>query len=274
VQRQRMRAFGRFVVACMVLPAAACAQTSASTAQSAKEPSAAPPYEVATIKPVNPKGGSFGPTVYPNGRLFIGSASLKMLVGLALHADEYQITGGPEWASTERYDVNVLPPASSTGETATTNPHYTLSERERKMLQAVLADRFGLVFHRATRDGAVYILTLGSGKLTLEDTQHKDAEPGSFLFVRGEIADGELRGRNASMSKLAHEMKYYLERPVVDETGLTGSYDFWVKPFDPENRDVSVAVFGALQRLGLKLKAGRGPVETVVIDKATRPTEN
>ena len=44
------------------------------------------------------------------------------------------------------------------------------------------------------------------------------------------------------MAKLAYEMKYYLQRPVVDKTGLTGSYDFWVKPFDPENKDVSVAM--------------------------------
>jgi uncharacterized protein (TIGR03435 family) len=269
-----MRDFGGFAAVCMVLSASALAQTSTSTGHAAKEHTGSPPYEVATIKPVDPRGGSFGPTVYPNGRLFVGSGSLRMLIGLALNVDEYQITGGPDWGSTERYDVNILPPASSTGETATTKPHYTLSERERNMLQAVLADRFGLVFHRTTRDGAVYILTLGSGKLALEDTQRKDAEPGAFLFVRGEIADGELRGRNASMAKLAYEMKYYLQRPVVDKTGLTGSYDFWVKPFDPENKDVSVAVFGALQRLGLKLKAGRGPVETVVIDKVAKPTEN
>jgi uncharacterized protein (TIGR03435 family) len=65
-----------------------------------------------------------------------------------------------------------------------------------------------------------------------------------------------------------------LRLPVLDRTGLTGGYDFHLPPADPENRDMTSAVFDAMHRLGLDLKRGKGPIDTLVVDHVERPSEN
>ena len=81
-------------------------------------------------------------------------------------------------------------------------------------------------------------------------------------------------GENVSMEYLAKRLSVFLDRPIRDRTGLTGSYDFDLAPYDPTNRDVPSAVVGAVNRLGLKLKAGKGPIDMIVVDSVTRPTAN
>ena len=80
-----------------------------------------------------------------------------------------------------------------------------------------------------------------------------------------------IEGIHASMSDLAFCMTYGFGRPVVDETGIKGIYDFTVE-YSPEE---GPSIFTALQdQLGLRLETRRGPVETLVIDHAERPNEN
>jgi uncharacterized protein (TIGR03435 family) len=61
---------------------------------------------------------------------------------------------------------------------------------------------------------------------------------------------------------------------VLDQTGLTGAYDFHLPPVDPENHDYNAAIFDAMHRLGLELKRGKGPVETMAIDHIEKPSAN
>lgn len=233
---------------------------------------AVPRFEAATIKPIRPEGGGeYGLEVLPSGRLKFGAGTLKTLLALALDVEEYQITGGPEWISRDRYDLEAIPPASA-GEPG--RLHYQLTPREQEMLLALLEERFHLSFKRTTHTGKVYRLVRGPRPLALEPTKYPNNPPNSVVFVRGETADGEMRGRNASIDTIAREIRSYLLRPVIDETGITGRYDYWIKPFIPDNKDVSVAIFGAIDRLGLKLVAAQGTVDAVAIESVSKPTEN
>ena len=143
------------------------------------------------------------------------------------------------------------------------------------MLQTLLEARFGLKFHREYKQGPVYILSRGKKKLMLQEPKDKASDPrGAVIILSGGIADGSAFGNNISMKFLAAQLSLHLERPVLDQTGLAGSYDFRLKPDDPTNHDLTAAIIDAMNRLGLKLKAGKGPVETIVVDQASKPTEN
>ena len=81
-------------------------------------------------------------------------------------------------------------------------------------------------------------------------------------------------GVNMTMAFLAYQLGADLEKPVINQTGLTGGYDFRLVPDDPGNLDLVSAVMRVVDRLGLKLKRGKAPVETIVIGKVAQPTGN
>jgi uncharacterized protein (TIGR03435 family) len=62
--------------------------------------------------------------------------------------------------------------------------------------------------------------------------------------------------------------------PVLNQTGIAGSYDYYLSPDDPDNHEVVTGVLGVVDRLGLKLKRSRGPIQTLVIDHVEQPSEN
>lgn len=92
--------------------------------------------------------------------------------------------------------------------------------------------------------------------------------------MRGDVFDGEARAANVSMPDLVAELSFDLGVPVVDKTGLTGSYDFHVEPFAPDNKDAEFAAIGAMRRLGLKLQKAASTARVIVIDNIQKPTPN
>jgi uncharacterized protein (TIGR03435 family) len=140
------------------------------------------------------------------------------------------------------------------------------------MLQSLLMERFGLKFHRESKIGAVYVLTRGNSELKLHAPKDKDSSPGVWL-----ASDG-LVGQNASTALLAARLSGILQQPVLDETGLSGSFDFKSALLgnDPkaEYQDIVASILTSVQEVGLKLKSAKGPVETIVIDHVERPTPN
>jgi uncharacterized protein (TIGR03435 family) len=252
-------------------------QAPADTTPSQSQTQPKPAFEVATIKPIKPgASGILGFLSYPGGRLIVGYASLKMLIHYAFDVPEFQIIGEPSWADSARYNIAAVPPDTSESRTAKGPPlKATPSEEQREMLQTLLEDRFGLKFHREYRQGPVYILSRGKKKLMLQEPKDKTSDPrGGILTMAGGIVDGSAFGNNISMKFLARQLSYDLQRPVLDQTGLTGSYDFNLEPDDPTNHDLTEAVIEDMNRLGLKLKTGKGPVEMIVIDQANKPSEN
>ena len=182
-----------------------------------------------------------------------------------------QIEGGPDWVKDQAFDVE----ARVDGTYSTDDLHI--------MFQNLLADRFGLKFHKDIRDGNIYALTVDpSGNKMKPNTTPEDFE----IPMQGPPA--KMTGKRVSMTYLCWFLGLVLqndERPCVDQTGLTGNYDFtlsFVPPRPPGAQDDGVAlandlpsIFDAVkQQLGLRLTAQKGPVEHLVIDHIDKPTAN
>ncbi|HXB68132.1 MAG TPA: TIGR03435 family protein, partial [Candidatus Acidoferrales bacterium] len=170
---------------------------------------------------------------------------------------------GPGWLATERYDIvaKTSSPASD--------------HQLRLMLQTLLADRFQLTFHRETKELPVYLLVTGKRGAKLHG-----AASGGLSSMRP--AGGGLEFRNFTMTELAERLSarpFSVDRPVLDETGLHGLFDFTMKLADNgaelkhtlegmERGGSDFALF--LEPLGLKLQPQKGPVEILVIDRAEK----
>jgi uncharacterized protein (TIGR03435 family) len=235
-----------------------------------------PAFDVATIKLSQPD--TPGQSITVRGRTFRTqnqTVSSMMTFAFGLHPD--QIVGGPEWMKQDRFDITAEPEGSG----------MPTEKQWRAALEKLLADRYNLKFHRDKKELSVYALTqLKSGhKLTPNDTD-PNGLPG--LFFRGL---GIFPVRNATMGDFANTMQaVVLDRPVVDQTGIQGRYDFvltWTPDetqfggrggqappaADPAN--APPGLFTAIQeQLGLKLEAAKSPVEVLVIDQLEKPTPN
>jgi uncharacterized protein (TIGR03435 family) len=147
----------------------------------------------------------------------------------------------------------------------------------RSEVQGLLQDRFQLQFHRETRTAPVYSLAIAKGgiKLSASDSPQKGINAGQ----------GTMLGEGASMTQLASKLSRLLQRPVVNNTGLAGNYDFklaWTPDRElsapsgqPADTAAGPSIFSALQeQLGLRLEATKGPVDVLVIDQVDKPSEN
>jgi uncharacterized protein (TIGR03435 family) len=141
------------------------------------------------------------------------------------------------------------------------------------LLQNLLADRFQLRVHWETRTTSVYELVLGKNGPKLKENSGAQ-EPG--INTKKGSGKGRMQGTREPISILASNLGNQLGRIVLDKTGLHGAYD-WTLEWGLELTDDSThpSLFTAVQeQLGLRLKAGKGPMETLVIDRAKRASEN
>jgi uncharacterized protein (TIGR03435 family) len=221
-------------------------------------------FDVASIRPhkgeVVMVGGQFsGP------RIRLVALTLTDLAGNAYHRERYQITGGPSWMNSERYDVQ----ANAPGETAPTQDDL------RRMLRALLADRFQLKVHMETKELPTYALVAGKNGPKL-----KESTAGEYSQSASGNRTAHMAFVKATMEQLAGNLYYSVGRPVFDKTGLRGFYDFtldWTPDYGgPPTADSNgVNIFTALQeQLGLKLEPQKAPIEMLLIDHAERPSEN
>ena len=232
-----------------------------------------PVFEVASIKPAG--AGAIGLFTYPGGRIVANSLTLEMLIEEAFDIRPFQLTGGPGWIRNDRYTVEARPPASSELTSAKPSQPDSPNDEQRGMLRTLLADRFQLKVHRETKEGPVYLLVKGSKDTKLQEAKDKDARPWAGGLGGGRISGDGLAGVNISMGGLAAHLSEYMGHPVLDQTGLNGSFDFkYDQASDDPHPDVAAWIITSLQALGLKLEASKGTVETIVIDHAERPSEN
>jgi len=233
-------------------------------------------FEVATIKPSEPDRPGKLFTVRGRQVLTVNT-TVNDLVSFAYDLHARQITGGPDWMATEKYDVTGQPEA----------PGIPSQVQLRAMVRQLLTDRFKFAFHRDKQELSVFAIVLGNNgpKLTKNETNPNGLP--SLLF-RGL---GVLPAMNASMSDLANVMQSaVLDRPVVDKTGLPGRYDFTLTWTPDESQFAGLGVrvpppstdanappglFTAIQeQLGLKLDSTKAPVEVFVVDRVERPSAN
>jgi uncharacterized protein (TIGR03435 family) len=237
---------------------------------------ATPEFEVATIKPATPDRPGKGFMV--RGRQFSTvNTTLGDLITFAYGIHAKQIIGAPAWVDTEKFDLAAQP----NGEGQPNDKQW------KAMIQKLLADRFKLAFHREKKELSVYAIVVGKNGPKLTKSESTGNLPG--LFFRGL---GNLPAVNATMADFAGVMQSaVLDRPVVDQTGITGRWDFtllWtpdefqfaglgVKPPPPPANNAAAPpdLFTAFQeQLGLKLESTKAQAEVFVIDKVAKPTEN
>jgi uncharacterized protein (TIGR03435 family) len=241
-------------------------------AQSAPVPASPPAFDAATIKPPIPGAGRIaGFYGKPGGRIFFGG-TVKILIMVAFDVQDFQIARDQN--TSQWFEINAVPPETSPSrriELSSMNP----TPEQHLMLQTLLRDRFGLKYHFETKEGEVYILTRGGKPLQLKPPKDPASVPGATVTMRpGDIYDGESEGNNTTTDYLAKRLTRYLQLPVVNETGITGSYDYYLPPQDPDNQDLHLEVLRIVDRLGLQIKRGRGPIKTLVIDQVQQPSEN
>ncbi len=232
-----------------------------------------PAFEVATVKLSNPDQGLRG--LRMQGRQFTAiNLSVHDLILIAYGIHPRQLLGAPDWIEKERYDVLGKPDVEG-------QPN---NRQMRALIQKLLADRFNLKFHREKRELSVYLIVVGKtgAKLTKADGDPK-ADPVMFFY------GAEFIAKNTTMVDFAGFLQQgVLDRPVLDQTGITGRYDFgllWrpeVRPAGPGNNppppsdtDGLPDVYTAIQQqLGLRLEAAKTPTEVIVIDRLEKPSEN
>jgi uncharacterized protein (TIGR03435 family) len=271
-------------------------------------------FEVASIKPSAPPGGEHMDVgVHIDGqRVSCTALNLKDYISAAYKLKIHQILG-PDWIGGERFDINAKLPAG------------TSEAQVPDMLKALLADRFKMTAHRETKDFPVYALTVAKGGLKMKESPpdpdaptgdpgerpkapatnvsgsggrggvHIEYGNGSFFTM----ADNKFIARKLPMASFVEVLARFEDKPVVDMTGLTGSYDFDLEftqedymamlirsaiaagvTMPPEalrmlSGSSGDSLLNALEKLGLKLETRKAPLEVLVVDHIEKaPTEN
>ena len=231
-------------------------------------------FEVATIKPIehDAKGGRYIVMQGPH-RFVAKDYTLKLLIAAAYDLNSKEITGGPGWMELQHFDIEAVTPGEGKPD----------RRQQMAMLRDLLKTRFGLRFHRDEKQFSVYQLSVDSGGPKMKkSTAPADESPALISTVYPDKI--HLPARNASMEDfVAMLQRAVLDRPVTDNTGLTGRYDFdltWAPDETQFGGEVPVApsdapsppLFTAMrEQLGLRLVATRGAVSALVVDAAVKP---
>jgi uncharacterized protein (TIGR03435 family) len=260
------------------------------------QPPPDPQFEVASIK-LNTSGarrvsiGASSPRVFRAENVW-----LRFLIEMAWNIKDYQLLGGPNWATSNRYDIDAR---------TETNASF---EQMRPMLQALLKNRFQLALRHESKDLPVYALVAAKGGIKLmastkENCITKDPNEPRSAPTPGQNDPGfcgsmatsprSLNGTAISMEQFTTALSNTMQRTVIDQTGFTGLFDvhlewtedqstpgFYAPGLAPPPSALpangsGATVFTVLQeQLGLKLESTRGPVMILVIDHAVRPSAN
>ena len=225
---------------------------------------AKPVFSVATIKPSVP-GRQSKMIAGLNGRhILMRNTNLSDLIAFAYQLDAKQIVGAPTGSDDRPYDIDGVADVDGRPDVM----------QMQLMFQELLASRFKLVFHREKRNLPVYAILVAKGGPKLIKSASAASDYTEFSSNTGEI-----RITNKSMAEIAGLMRFIVDRPVVDQTGLAGRFDFVLKwtPDGAETSDPNAPpeLFTAIQeQLGLKLEPVKAPVDVLVIDHVERPSEN
>ena len=235
------------------------------------EPTSRLQFEVASVKPSPYKNeGSIGTRVSGN-QLISQHQPLAELILYAYDIKDYQLSGGPSWVySGDLYGSDVYEVlAKSGGESVPTPQQFRL------MLQGLLADRFKLRLHSVTKELPAYALVISDKGSKLQPGAPDPTKPRANWNSRG--VEEQIDALDVPLSWLVNVLQNATEKPVVDKTGLKGTYMFRLHyaGADPPADSLAPSVYTAVQeQLGLKLESVKEPFEALVIDSVERPSEN
>jgi len=266
-----------FVIDQIEKPAEEAGQESASDApapgprqarSTTPSPQKPPTFDVASIKPAKevtgggrnegdgsstrPRAGGAGALRYPPGRVVSapGGLTAGKIIQEAFHLTQYQLSGGPSWLDSDRFDLEAKGPNDN---------------RVKGMLQTLLVEKFKLVFHREAKEMPVYHLVIAKGGAKLKEWKEGD------LMARFDSDDRPKFIDRGPIQRLVNVLSgaQAIGRPVLDKTGLTGVYVFYVV------WDQGDDFIPAMQeQLGLKLESHKDLVNCLVIDRIEKPEGN
>lgn len=211
----------------------------------------------------------------PGGTFTATNVTLERLIPTAFNVPSFLVVGGPSWLASDRFDIVARPPAD------------VAPDRLPDLLQALLADRFGLRAHRETRDQPIYALVAATdgGRLgpklsrSTADCDAVERDKRVSPDCAGMIGIGSRGGtlilKGRPLARMAAVLGTVVGRVVVDQTGLSGNFDLELRwsAGDGSATSNDPTIFTAVQeQLGLRLRASTGPVEMIVIDAVERPT--
>jgi bla regulator protein BlaR1 len=259
-------------------------------------------FEVASIKRNEGAENRVALMTQPGGRVTATNVPLSMLIRFSYQLQDFQIVGGPDWMESNRFDVV----AKAEGDIPLAGPG-TVGPVQ-LMMRSLLAERFKFAAHMEKRDMPIYALVpaRSDGRLGPQLTR-STVNCGAIMAARGRqgpppppppgermqcgfrIGPGRMTGGGFPLSQLATSLSSFVQRIVVDKTGLEGDYDIDLTytpdqmtmgplktpgaPNPPLTDASGPSLFTALQeQLGLKLESTRGQVDVLVIDRVDVPS--
>lgn len=243
-------------------------------------------FEVASVKPAPTRPAQWRGNRPGADRIDFQYATLWYCISYAYGVKSYQMSG-PDWLKQEYYDIAAKAPAGAT------------RDQLPAMMQALLAERFKLRLRHETRDLPTLSLVVGKDGPKLKEAapESGDGRGGAAVNMSASPEGGErMEVKGGTMTTLVNTLTGLLGIPVVDQTGLTGRYDFALDysrdqtagtrsgggyneppafPPPPPGAEPGLSVYSSIQRLGLKLEARKTPMDTIVIESAEKaPVEN
>jgi bla regulator protein BlaR1 len=299
----------RLLTTCLTAALGAPMLAGATSQQQSADGQALPQFEVASIKPDKSGDRRMMMRAQPGGRFEMSHVTLKAMIRNAYQVQDFQLVGGPNWIDDDHFDVIAKAEQSGSGDPFRAEKSGQPS-RGQLMLRALLAERFKLAVHTDTREMPIYALVLarGDGKLGPQ-FQKSTTDCAAGAAGRGpgaaappapgpaqangpmpcgiRVAPGNMAVGGSTLTLFANSLGMFVDRIVIDRTGLTDRYDFtltWTPdqmgqrppgapepPFDPNGPSIFTAV---QEQLGLKLDSQKGPVTVLVIDHAEHPVED
>jgi uncharacterized protein (TIGR03435 family) len=240
-------------VACILLAVPAIAQQ--------------PAFAVASIRPSSEevRFEHDGTTETTPGTLRMRDVSVETCIKWAYGVQSSQISG-PAWIDTDKFDITAKADAPAT------------DDEMKLMLQALLADRFKLSFHHQSKELKAFVLTIAKGGAKVTPAVAPDAKPFRQNSANGSVV------KSMTIREFGDFISGPLQMPVVDETGLTGKYDFVLDftPYlpdahnmGPDRPDTTSILMAAMEgELGIKMETRKTQVEVMVIDHVDKPSAN
>jgi uncharacterized protein (TIGR03435 family) len=233
----------------------------------------APAFEVASITPCKP--GTPAPPgehagmvqfTYPGGRFRASATTLQFLVEWAYDIQPFQHSNGPSWLGTDRYDI-----------VAKAENNNATDDEIKLMMQTLLADRFHLMVHHERKEAPVYIISVGESAPKLFPPKEGETHAIRITPQMGpdqKIASYHVAATRFSLTQLTDTFARQLGRVIVNQTGLSGDFDFTLDLTMDEGRpnplDPSLLISAMRGQLGLALKAQKAAVDYLVIDSAEK----
>jgi uncharacterized protein (TIGR03435 family) len=242
-------------------------------------------FDVATIRLSPPPDANFHVSVSSpphSSRFEATNLPIKALLQIAYGFDA-PVAGAPDWVANTFYNIQARSDEATDARLAKLTDNEVRLEK-RNAIRALLTERLGLKTHLETRNSSIYNLVLGKGGVKMQasplppDGERPAVPPPANVQAHGSQHGLEFVASNASMRAISGALSSMVEAPVVDKTGLLGTYNYTLqfgRDWSARDPDSWPSIFTAVQeQLGLKLEAVHESVPNLVIDHITKPTEN